>query len=44
MISGLAASPANKTTLKGYSIIATRELSANTAGSSEEAFNPAEAS
>ena len=43
MISGLAESPSNKTTLKGYSIIATRQLSANTAGRQGEALNPVEA-
>ena len=35
-------STANKTTLKGYSIIATRQLSANTAGAAREEFNPDE--
>ena len=44
MISSATIGPANKTTLKGYSIIATRQLSANTAGSAAEAFNPADTS
>ena len=39
MISSLSASPSNKTTLKGYSIIATRALAANTAGNSAEELN-----